>query len=96
MIDLKKSELDTINEILNEKKSKIQVLAFGSRVNGRAKKYSDLDLVLKGDDVIDWEELELLKDKFSQSDLPFMVDIVDWFSISEKFKNIIEKSCVAI
>jgi hypothetical protein len=34
----------------------------------------------------------LLKEDFSESDLPFKVDIIDWTSISDDLKKIIQKT----
>ena len=37
-----------------------------------------------------------LCEAFSQSDLPFRVDIVDWASVSESFRKIIEEKHVVV
>lgn len=69
------------------------VWAFGSRVHGKnLKKYSDLDLALVSNTSIDIDMLSQLKSQFSASDLPFKVDVVDFFSVSDEFKKIIEES----
>jgi len=91
MIDLDKKHLNTVIRILNEKAPDCEVRAFGSRVEGTAKKYSDLDLLLKGEDRLSWGEIESLKDAFSESDLPILVDVVDWHAIGDEFREIAEK-----
>lgn len=64
-----------------------EVWAYGSRVQGDARKYSDLDLVVRGDEPIEQDVLFWLKEAFETSDLPFRVDILDWNRISDAFKD---------
>lgn len=66
------------------------VRAFGSRVQGTAKPFSDLDLAVMGDTPLDFRQLAALKDAFAESNLPFRVDVVDWAATSEAFRGIIE------
>lgn len=96
MIDLDEKSLDIVRHILHQQAPNIEVLAFGSRVKGRAAKYSDLDLALKGNKPINWQQLEKLRDAFAESDLPISVDILDWHSASAEFKAIIEKNHVVL
>ncbi|MEA1960275.1 MAG: nucleotidyltransferase domain-containing protein [Bacillota bacterium] len=65
--------------------------AFGSHVTDRARKYSDIDLVLIGTEKLDWQHMETLRDALSESDLPYMVDLLDWHDISESFREVIRK-----
>jgi uncharacterized protein len=66
-----------------------EVWAFGSRINGRAKKHSDLDLVAITKQRLSLHAFGDIKDAFSESNLPMMVDILDWSRISESFRKII-------
>jgi len=91
MIDIEENYLTEIQQILSEKVPDCEVWAFGSRVEGNAKKYSDLDLVLIGRENLDRRQVESLKDAFAASDLPMIVDIIDWNAISDEFKVVIEK-----
>jgi predicted nucleotidyltransferase len=91
MIDLDQRYLTLIKVILAEHVPQCEVRVFGSRVNGSASKFSDLDLARCGNEKISGEQLESLKDALSESDLPIMVDVVDWHAISETFQNIISK-----
>ena len=91
MLDLDKKYLEKVKRILGEIVPGCEVRAFGSRVNGLAWKYSDLDLVLIAGKKIADRRIARLKDAFSESDLPFMVDVLDWNDISEDFRKIIEK-----
>ena len=92
MIDLKKELLDKVKQILNANVPQYKALTFGSRIYGTARKFSDIDIALIGPEKIDWREIENLKDVFAESDLPMIVDIVDFNSVSKSFKMIINKN----
>ena len=94
MIDLDLKSLALIKKILKKHLPGLEVKAFGSRVTGRAKTFSDLDLVIIGDKPIPIETINALKFEFSNSDLPILVDIVDWNAISEEFREKITEDCV--
>ena len=96
MIDLKKELLDKVKQILNNNAPQYKALMFGSRVYGTARKFSDIDIALIGPEKIEWREIESLKDIFAESDLPMIVDIVDFNSVSKNFKMIINKNCEVI
>ena len=53
------------------------VWAFGSRVTGRPKRFSDLDLALEGAEALSLTDLAELAEAFTNSGLPFRVDLVD-------------------
>lgn len=63
-----------------------EVRIFGSRASGTAKPFSDLDLAIMGDEPLDLATLALLREAFSESDLPWKVDLVDWAAASEAFR----------
>ena len=62
---------------------------FGSRATGRARPYSDLDLLIDAGRPLSLDEAAILAEAFSDSDLPYRVDIVDWHAISEHFRQLI-------
>jgi uncharacterized protein len=68
-----------------------EVRAFGSRVNGAAKNYSDLDLAVVGSGKLSDDTLRRLKEAFEESDLPFRVDVLDWHATSPSFQKVIEE-----
>ena len=72
------------------------VWAFGSRVKGGAKPFSDLDLAVLGDEPLPLLTQAALAEDFSESDLPWKVDVVDWATTSERFRAIIEDSHVVL
>ncbi len=81
-----------VQKILKQHFPGLEVRAFGSRVQGKAKLYSDLDLVLIGGKTLDWRKIEMLKNAFSESDLPMSVDIVDWNALSDDFRKIVSEN----
>ncbi len=91
MIDVAERHLETIERILAEYVGDCEVRAFGSRGNGTAKEYSDLDLAIIGKNKINRRVKMLLREAFEESDLPFRVDIVDYNAVSEAFRAIIEE-----
>ena len=96
MIDLEARHLATVRRILRARVPGCEVRAFGSRVTGGARSYSDLDLVLVGDGPLGLAPLGLLEEAFQESDLPIRVDVIDWHDTSENFKRIIESDCVTL
>ena len=91
-IDIDFADLETVKRILLEYVPEYTVWAFGSRVNGTARKFSDLDIVLVSDEPLQTLQMASLRDAFSESDLPFKVDIIEWLSTDEEFRRIIEEN----
>lgn len=90
-IDIGQDHLEIVLGILAKYVPEHEIWAFGSRVEGTPKKYSDLDLVIKTDSKLADGIMANLRNAFSESSLPFKVDIVDWSRISDNFRNIILK-----
>ena len=66
-----------------------EVWVFGSRAAGRSRPYSDLDLAIGGDTPLPLSVMAALSDAFENSLLPFKVDVVDWATASDSFRQII-------
>lgn len=96
MIELRPDILATVKDILQKNVPGTEVRAFGSRVNGKAKKHSDLDLVIIGKKRMDFLSLANLKEAFQESDIPIRVDVVDWHAVSQEFREVINKNCELI
>lgn len=94
--DIKPAELDIVREILARHVPDREVRAFGSRVSGTVKKFSDLDLVVMGETPVSSSVLADLEEDFRESDLPFKVDVVDWATTKESFRKIIEQEFVVV
>lgn len=92
MIYLETKHLNLVNSILQRWVPDCEVWAFGSRVHRRClKPFSDLDLVLITVLPLDSSRFGMIKEAFSESELPIRVDIVDWALLSDSFKEIIRK-----
>nr|WP_283095776.1 nucleotidyltransferase domain-containing protein [Komagataeibacter oboediens] len=75
--------------ILNEIVPDREVRAFGSRVTGKTKLFSDLDLAVMGDEPLPLETRARLEEAFSESDLPWKVDVLDWAQAEWDFQQVI-------
>ena len=95
-LEIRPDHLKIVEEILEKHLPDREVWAFGSRVNGTAKETSDLDLVVIAETPLDFQRLGSLRDDFSESNLPYKVDVVDWAKIGETFREIIQKEKVVI
>jgi type I restriction enzyme S subunit len=96
LIDIRPDYLQIVQDILQKHVPDREVWAFGSRVKWTAKQYSDLDLCVISDNPLAWNVLGSLKDDFSESDLPWKVDVVDWATTSASFRKIIEGNKVVL
>lgn len=95
-IDMEPDHRAMVAEILRKLVPGREVRAFGSRVTGKARTYSDLDLVIMGSQPLSLSLLAALRDAFSESDLPFRVDIVDWATTSSTFREIILQAAITL
>jgi uncharacterized protein len=69
---------------------------FGSRATGRARRYSDLDLAIDAGRRLNLDELAELSEAFSDSDLPYRIDLVDWYDIDDRWRQMIANERVAL
>ena len=95
-IDIRPADLETVRRILQEHVPNLEVHAFGSRVAWNARETSDLDLALMTDEPLSIDRSAKLRAAFTDSDLPFRVDIVDWARTSEAFRKVIEAEYVVL
>jgi len=96
MLDLKPEYLDVVRSILRSQIPNTRAWAYGSRVKGRAKRYSDLDIAIKAEKELGLTEMFALKDAFSESDLPIKVDVLDLHCVSPEFLAEIEDQLVEV
>ena len=73
-----------------------KVWVFGSRATGRARRYSDLDLAIDAGRPLTLDEIAGLAEAFSDSDLPYKVDLTDWRSIDDHWRQTITAERVAL
>jgi predicted nucleotidyltransferase len=95
-IVLNQRDWSEVKRILTQYVPEYTVWAFGSRVTGPAKTYSDLDIAILTDQPLSLERMATINDAFDESDLPIRVDVVDWASTSASFREIIRRNYVVI
>jgi predicted nucleotidyltransferase len=93
MIDLASEQLAIVRRLLATHVPECEVRAFGSRVTGKAKPYSDLDIALFGPARLPISRLAALREAFEESELSIRVDLLDWHAISEAFRGVISAQC---
>lgn len=93
---LDEKTIETIKDIafrfLNPETDKVFI--FGSRAIRSARKFSDIDLGIKSNHRIDLATIGKLNEAFEESDLPYRVDIVDFSTTTEQFKNVATKKVI--
>ena len=80
---LSESQVLLVRRLLDAVLPGAQVAVFGSRATGRARPFSDLDLLLLDPPRLTWAQRADLRDAFDASDLPFSVDIVEAAGLAE-------------
>ena len=96
MLDLDPKYIDFIKETILAEIPNVKIYIFGSRVQGNALEYSDVDIALKDKEKISIESILKLRIKFENSTFPYKVDIVDLKNLKDEFRGIIEKDLYRI
>ena len=95
-VDLQPDHLAIVRAVLRRHVPDRKVFAFGSRATGTAKRYSDLDLAILGDEPLPLDTMSALAEDFVESDLPFKVDVVEWARVEEAWRGTIRRDGVAV
>jgi predicted nucleotidyltransferase len=97
-LDLRPEWLAIVRRILADYLPDAEVVAYGSRVNGTAHAGSDLDLAVRNrlNPLLPVRNLGKVRDVFSESNLPILVDILDWAMIPDSFREEIGRTGVVI
>lgn len=88
-IFIKDRHLVMVRDIIKKHHPQCTVLAYGSRVDGNAKTVhdgSDLDLAII-DNKFDFVDIISLREDFSNSNIPFLVDVFDFNRLPESFQH---------
>ena len=91
-LQLEEKHWNIIKEILGNCSYKFY--AYGSRVKGTARKFSDLDLCYQEN--IPLSIISQLREEFTESNLPFEVELVNWKHMRPAFRKMIEKDLVLV
>jgi predicted nucleotidyltransferase len=95
-IDLEPQDLETVREILSQYLPGVEVRAYGSRVTGKTHRGSDLDLAIMTSEPLSLDTRADLRDAFSESTVPFRVDLLDWAETTESFRAIVLRNSVVL
>ncbi len=95
-IDIAPDHWAIVHSILRRRVPDCEVWAFGSRARRTARPYSDLDLAVISDSPLPLSVSAALADDFSESDLPWRVDVVDWATTGAGFRTIIAQDKVVL
>lgn len=93
-LDMRSDHIELVQSILRQQVPSAEVWAFGSRVKGKARATSDLDLCVRAPAALSFEQIGLLREALEESDLPYKVDVVDWARTSESFRQVMERDKV--
>lgn len=96
MIDLKPVFMRKVKTILAGHVPEFDMLVYGSRAEGTAKKYSYLDLAVITGKPLVTARLEKMAAAFKAADFPFRVETVDWAATGSDFRKVIKKTGVLI
>ncbi len=69
---------------------------FGSRATGRARPFSDLDLLILRPKRLNWEQRVALRDAFEASELPYCVDLVEAAALPLTMAEQLQREMVSI
>jgi predicted nucleotidyltransferase len=94
-LDIKQQDLQCLLGLLNQYIPGVEVWAFGSRTNGTAKTYSDIDLAAMTTPE-NKVNVILLREAFEESNLPFRVDFWEWNKLPASFQHSIEARYVRL
>ena len=95
MIAIGPDEEKIVLDIITEFAPECEVYAFGSRVSGKHRDVSDLDLafVCPNGERMSISQWGSLKEAFGESDLVFRVDVTDYNGVEPGFRKIIDRGC---
>ncbi|GHU60688.1 hypothetical protein FACS189445_0700 [Spirochaetia bacterium] len=94
-IDLKPGDRDILVSLIGQFLPHSTVWAFGSRIKGNARPWSDLDLVVFTK-TEQRPQISLLKEALEESNLSFRVDLLEWDGIPESFRENIKAEYVVL
>lgn len=95
MLDVKKKHLEELERIFEEYCPNAEIWAFGSRIKSESHSGSDLDLVVKSFHEKN-KTVSELRTLLNDSDIPFLIEILDFEKIPKPFQDEILKDYVRI
>lgn len=95
MLAVKKKHLAELERIFEEYCPKAEIWAFGSRIKNESHSGSDLDLAVKSFHEEN-KSVPELRELLNDSDIPFLIEILDFEKIPQSFQREILKKYVQI
>lgn len=95
---LREKDKQVLIQLFSSIDKPFELIAYGSRVNNTAHEGSDLDLVIRTQNL---EPLNInvysdLVEKIKQSNVPFLVELRDWTTLPSSFHKQIEENSQVI
>jgi predicted nucleotidyltransferase len=90
---LREKDKQTLLQLFSAVTIPIEIWAYGSRVNGSAHEGSDLDLVIRSENLkpLPLELYSELSEKIRDSNIPILVELRDWAMLPQSFHRNIEQ-----
>lgn len=95
MLDVKKEYLDELRGIFCNYCPKAEIWAYGSRIKNDSHSGSDLDLVVRNFNEEN-KSITELREILNDSDIPFLIEIQEFYRMPKSFQNEILKNYVRI
>ncbi|MGA9866210.1 MAG: nucleotidyltransferase domain-containing protein [Acetobacteraceae bacterium] len=96
-IDMRDGDAEIVLDILGHfLPHGARAFVFGSRAHGGARQYSDLDLAIEWKRPLGLDVTARIAEAFSESDLPYKVDIVELSTIEPEFRARIARDMVRL
>lgn len=96
MIDVPLEQMKLLKELIAQQLPDAEIWAFGSRMDGTAKPYSDLDLVIVLDEKMPFDRYLRVRNAFDESELSFRVDVMDFHRLNPSFQKHIQDRHVVL
>lgn len=93
-LNIDNESLSILKKIFKKYCPNAQVLAYGSRIKNDFHSGSDLDLAIKN--LSSNDDISQIKELIRESNIPFLVDINEFETLPQSFKEEIEKENVVI
>jgi len=96
---LAEKHLNTLVQLIRtclSPKQAIQVWIYGSRARGSHQPYSDVDLLIQASPQMKPQQVDLLRERLEESELPFKVDVSLREELYEPYRQEIEQNKVLI
>ena len=78
------------------KDNSYKLFIFGSRAKNVNRKFSDVDLGILGPKPVSSKAIIDIEEQFENSDIPYRIDLVDFYGATDNFKTNAMKNMISI